>query len=126
MRYRSPRGAPTSPGSPSPASRTRMPESTPAGTFTLRLRVILTTPAPRHVPHGDSTIVPRPRHLEQVRATAKNPWLTWTWPRPLQVSHVFGLVPAFAPDPSHVAHRSIRSKLILRSPPSAASSRLRS
>src|SRR2546421_2226917 len=37
--YRSPGGPPLRPASPSPASRTRSPLSTPAGTFTESLRV---------------------------------------------------------------------------------------
>src|SRR2546430_3661733 len=46
--YRSPGGPPLRPASPSPASRTRSPLSTPAGTFTESLRVRRTRPCPRH------------------------------------------------------------------------------
>ena len=74
-----------------------MPLSTPAGTFTVRVRRARTRPSPLHSPHGCSMTEPSPPQRGQARVV-----MTWprnerctccTSPRPWQVSQVDGWVP---------------------------------
>src|SRR5207248_8556574 len=123
--YRSPDGPPLCPASPSPATRSREPSSTPAGTFTEIARSSRTRPAPLHVAHGSLITFPAPPHCGHVRATAKNPCEYRTCPRPPHPVHVAGVVPGFAPLPLQVAHGITRGTLMEISFPKTDSSNVR-
>src|SRR5271170_4031910 len=101
--YRSPGGPPRTPASPSPASRMRVPSSTPGGMFTDKVRSRVTRPDPAHEPHGLSIDWPRPWQFGQVRSIVKNPWAWRTLPAPPHIGQVFGLVPALAPEPEQAS-----------------------
>ena len=47
-------------------------------------------------------IVPLPRQRGHGCESAKKPWLSATTPRPPHCGQIFGAVPGFAPEPSHV------------------------
>src|SRR5919204_35538 len=71
--YRSPGGPPRSPGSPSPVSFSRVPVSTPGGTFTVRTLSCSTLPVPLHVWQGSVITFPVPWQWPQGRAIWKKP-----------------------------------------------------
>src|SRR5437763_16991836 len=71
---------------------------------TLTWRGRLSTPVPRHVGHGDSTMVPRPEQRGHARLNEKGPWLSSTAPRPPHCGHTTGVVPGAAPLPRQVWH----------------------
>ena len=101
--YRSPAGPPPGPTSPSWASWTRVPVSTPGGIFTVIERRERTRPSPEHSRHGSGMISPYPRqaaHGRRVRISPRNERCTCcTSPRPRQVSQVTGRLPWAAPLP---------------------------
>src|ERR1700757_3504032 len=102
--YRSPGGAPRTPGSPLPASLVRTPSRIPAGRFTRSLRTLRWAPEPLQVGHGSSITVPEPPQLEHGCEIEKIPWLWDSIPRPLQTGQTFGWVPGLAPVPWQVGH----------------------
>src|SRR5438105_2816823 len=87
--YRSPGGPPRSPDSPSPVSLSRVPVSTPGGTFTVSTLSVSTLPAPRQVMHGSVMTLPVPWHWPQVREIWKNPCVIRSSPAPWQVGQDF-------------------------------------
>src|SRR3954447_8278249 len=101
--YRSPGGPPRMPASPSPASRIRVPSSTPAGMLTDKLRSRLTRPAPLQAEQGLSMVSPRPWQVGQVRSMAKKPCCARTRPWPPQVAQVFGFDLGLAPVPEQAS-----------------------
>ncbi len=102
IRYRSPGGPPSRPGSPLPAMRTRLPSRTPAGTFTRRRLTVRTAPAPWQVGHGSSITVPEPPQREQGCEIENMPCPCVSMPRPSQRGHTIGVVPGLAPVPRQV------------------------
>ncbi len=68
-----PAGPPFVPGSPCPGMRSRVPESTPAGTPTSRTRSRSTRPCPRQEAHASRITCPVPWHAGHVRVIEKNP-----------------------------------------------------
>src|SRR3954451_8966173 len=100
----SPGGPPLRPGSPLPASRTRLPSRTPAGMLTRYFLTVLVAPVPAHVGHGSSMTVPEPPQRVHGCEIENRPWPCDSTPRPWQRGHVFGAVPGLAPVPWHVAH----------------------
>src|SRR5690606_3953668 len=87
------------PASPSPASRMRVPVSTPAGMFTASWRSFSSRPAPWQDLQGFLIVWPAPPQVGQVRSTVKKPWLALTFPMPEQVGQVCGSAPPSAPVP---------------------------
>ena len=71
--YRSPGGAPCGPASPSPASRMRVPSSTPAGIATCSVRSPCTVPLPWQTLQAFLITRPAPPQVGQVRSTRKKP-----------------------------------------------------
>src|SRR5687768_1105129 len=124
--YRSPGGPPRTPPSPSPATRSRVPSSTPAGTLTARVFSSRTFPAPLQVVQASRITLPAPPHCGQVRDTAKKPCEKRIWPRPPQPEHVTGEVPGRAPEPLQVVHDTERGTWIEASLPNTASSKVSS
>src|SRR3984885_6382861 len=123
--YRSPGGPPRTPASPSPASRMRVPSSTPAGIFTDKVRSRVILPEPAHDAHGLSIDWPRPWQFGQVRSSVKKPCAWRTRPAPPHIGQVLGLVPALAPTPeqdSQVTETGISIWAVL--PRKASSSRI--
>src|SRR5207302_5962120 len=114
--YKSPEGPPCSPISPSPASRTRVPVSTPGGIFTCRLVSLSSLPLPRQFLQGSLTIVPLPPHWLQARETAKKPWVKRTSPAPPQVGH-WRVCLLFEPVPAHSSQRLGRGIFTVTSAP---------
>src|SRR3989449_1715920 len=108
--YRSPGGPPLSPDSPSPVSLSRVPVSTPGGTFTVSTLSVSTLPAPRQVMHGSVMTLPVPWHWPQVREIWKNPCVIRSSPAPWQVGQVFGPVPGLVPDPWQTEHSLWRDR----------------
>src|SRR5437016_3635121 len=96
----------------------------PAGIFTVAVCAFFFFPFPRQSGHFSSIREPRPEHWGHVRASVKKPWLNRTCPVPRHPEHTFGLVPTFAPFPEHVSQVNSFSKVILRSTPKAASSKV--
>ena len=96
-------GPPFPPASPSPVTRSLEPVSTPGGIFTSIFRLLWTLPEPWQVLHGESIMVPVPRHVPHVEVVMNLPkgvfWVLFTWPLPWHVEHFFGDVPGFAPLP---------------------------
>ena len=83
------------PASPSPASRMRVPSSTPAGTLTESVRSRVTRPAPAHSAQGSSIDLRRgPWQGGQVRSMAKKPCCARTRPWPPQVVQARARSPA--------------------------------
>src|SRR6056297_1103793 len=112
-RYRSPVGPPRNPASPSPASRMRVPVSTPAGMFTLSARFFWILPAPPQALQGFLMICPSPEQVGQVRSTVKKPCWALTFPIPEQVGQVTGSVPASDPVPEQVSQTTEVGTLIV-------------
>ena len=77
----------------------RVPDSTPAGITTDRLRSCATRPAPAQDLQGFFTIWPLPLQVGQVRSTVKKPWLARTLPMPEQVGQGVGSAAPSAPVP---------------------------
>ena len=95
--YRSPGWPPAGPGSPRPASLIRAPSLTPAGIFTLKVRLRRSDPDPLHVGHGVSTMRPVALQFRHGCDIEKKPWFTATSPAPPQTGHTVGLVPGRRP-----------------------------
>src|SRR5271163_4220243 len=106
--YRSPVGPPFVPGSPCPLMRSRVPESTPAGTPTSSVRSRSMRPCPRHETHASRIVCPAPWHAGHVRVIEKNPCWYDICPRPPHVWHVVIPVPDFAPVPLQLSQLSKR------------------
>ena len=87
-KYKSPAVPPFLPASPSPATRIRVPSSTPAGIFTDNDFSLLITPVPEQCLQGLAIILPVPLHVLQVLSIVKKPWLLLTFPLPPQVVQV--------------------------------------
>src|SRR5256712_3583152 len=66
--YRSPGGPPLSPDSPSPVSLSRVPVSTPGGTFTVSTLSVSTLPAPRQVMHGSVMTLRSEEHTSELQS----------------------------------------------------------
>src|SRR3954462_8415400 len=101
---RSPGGPPRRPASPFPASRTRLPSFTPAGTFARERFTWRVWPEPWQVGHGSLISVPVPPHFEHGCEIEKRPWPCCSIPRPWQREQTVGDVPGFAPEPLPVGH----------------------
>src|SRR3972149_6038360 len=119
--YRSPRGPPFDPGSPSPASLICVPSSTPAGIGTTRWTVRRSNPRPSHCLQGDPSVSPLPPHVGHVVTLTIDPSRVWrtcrTSPFPLHVRQRTGVLPGAAPDPAQTEHTSIRLSSICFSTP---------
>ena len=74
-------GPPRTPASPSPASRMRVPSSTPGGMLTESVRSRVTRPEPVQDGQASSIIWPRPWQPGQVRSSVKKPWPAAPGPR---------------------------------------------
>src|SRR4029450_4552731 len=117
---------------PPPARRVPLPSATPAGMRTLRVRVLVTPPVPRHSGHFSSTTVPTPWHSRNgsgnddahlVEETA--PWLDVTKQDPWPIGHCRGCVPGLAPVPWQVSHTPGARSVIGRVAPCTASPKSR-
>ena len=89
------------PASPSPASRIRVPSSTPAGMLTDRVLSLRVRPDPPQPRHGFSMTWPTPPQAGQVRSIVKKPCWARTFPAPWQVGQGIGFEPFSAPVPAH-------------------------
>ena len=125
---RSPFGPPFEPALPSSRTRKDWPSSIPAGTLTLMVLVWRTLPLPRQAVQGSVMMVPVPPHCghgcEDCMVMPMKFCCVRTVPVPWQYVQVCGVVPSFAPVPWQVLQVSMREKVISRSQPKAASSKL--
>src|SRR5690606_21727142 len=99
----------------------RVPVSTPGGTFTFTLARLATFPEPPHSGHLSTITVPSPSQAGQVRETAKKPCEKRCVPLPPQTRQVWGLDPGRAPLPLQVSQRRGRGYSTSSSVPKAAS-----
>src|SRR3954471_15041996 len=102
IQWRSPGGPPLRPGSPLPASRTRLPSRTPAGIVTRYFFTVLREPVPPQVGQGSSITVPLPPQREQGWEIENRPCEEASTPRPWQAGQIDGAVPGLAPEPWQV------------------------
>ena len=99
--YRSPGCPPRNPPSPSPATLSRDPVSTPGGICILRFFSALILPCPWHALQGFLIVWPSPLQEGQLCLTLKNPCDMDTCPLPLQREQVSLSEPASHPFPEH-------------------------
>ena len=92
------------PGSPLPASRTRLPSRTPGGIVTRYRLTVCVAPDPRQVGQGSSMTVPLPPQCEQGWEIENRPWLSASTPRPWHPGQISAVVPGLAPVPWQVGH----------------------
>mmetsp|Transcript_5517 Transcript_5517/g.20848 ORF Transcript_5517/g.20848 Transcript_5517/m.20848 type:complete len:207 (-) Transcript_5517:4-624(-) len=122
--YRSPGGPPFRPALPSPLTRKRDPESTPAGTRSEIRLDRRTRPSPPQDSQGVN-VCPEPPHCWHAVTCWKLPsgvrTVATTWPCPPHVPQDAGRVPAFTPLPVHESHSSSRTQSNSFSHPKTAS-----
>ncbi len=97
------------PGLPFPGILTVAPSCTPAGIFTLMLRVRTSVPLPRHWVQGVGTILPLPPHCGQVWLKEKTPWFWATDAGPATGRTYVDARPGFGPRPATTRARGFTS-----------------